>query len=448
MSASDRTGVSGFGVTENDFLASSMILDDPLRLETAMREGKDVFYLPNAAINEDGPYEFLINRDMECFYFLPRTRLHGCFQIIKQNNEACTDADDINISNLMSSCLFSRIELYMNGTQVIEQFSSSIYPYKAFIETFLTYSQECKKTSLRSCLYDEEEPANVETRGKSRKVERNEWISNSKKCQFVTPLHIDALQSEKCLPPNIDLKFRFFRNPQDFGLTVASPAEGQQAVKYKIKLLDLKLEMRKILPATLIKERYLQAIKKQPQLLPFPSARTLNYTLPANITSQTIANVINGRMPRSLIIGFVEAEAFSGSVAKNPFNFQHFNIVNLCLRINGQNYPSMPFSPSFSDGLCMREFRHTIDSIGVSHDNTSNGLTFEQFKLGKTFWCFDFSPDNCNGFHLHRNSYGTIDLDVSFKSALIKSVQAIVYCTFNGGVLINEKLEVKALSNS
>ena len=425
--------------------ASAMVINDPLKIETTMREGKDVFYRTVTAVDNDGPYEFLINRDMECYYFLPRTRLHGTFQVVKGDGTDCTAADDVNISNLMSACLFDHIEVFVNGTQV-NDLSSHTYPIKAFIETFLTYSQECKNTTLRSCLYDEEPVANVETKGKARKEARYQWIIASKKCQFVTPIHVDFFQSEKCLPPNFDLKIRLYRAPKWFGLTVGG--ENPTNDTYKVKLTDLKLEMRKILPFGFVQANFLAALKRKPQLLPYPSTRIRTYVVPDNVTSQTFSNIVNGRMPRNIIIGFLNTQAYTGSVQKNPFNFHHFNVNNLSLRINGQSYPSTAFTPDFENGLCMREYRHTIDSIGVSHDNSSVGYTFEQFKGGKTFWCFDLSPDNCNGFHHHQSAYGTVDLDVSFKEALQNPMQTIVYCSYTGGILINEQFEVKVLSNS
>ena len=46
-------------------------------------------------------------------------------------------------------------------------------------------------------------------------------------------------------------------------------------------------------------------------------------------------------------------------------------------------------------------------------------------------------------FHFYR--YGNIDCDITFKNQTTDTIQVLVYCTYNGGLTINDRLEVKLL---
>ena len=396
----DKSGIGGLNAQEHEYFAHSLDVFDQPKTESKLLDGKDVFYNPISTITDDGPYEFLINRDLECHFYLPRTRLHGAFKIVKADGNDISDQDDVSIANLMCHNLFKQVELYVNGTQVVD-LSSPTYPWKAFLETYLSYSSNVKNTSLQSSLFHDDEahpwPPKFKKADGSDLQERNKLIEKSKQCFFVTPIHIDFFNSERMLPPLIDLKLRFTRANQNFG--IISPDNAM----YKIKLVDLKLEMRKVLADIETRKQFEVQLMRNPAIFPYPMSKIRMHTLSRGITSQNLQNIVSGRLPRTIIIGLLHTESYSGSTKFNPFYFHHFDLNYLCLRINGQNYPSQPFKPNWDTGNFMREYRHTIDSCGIAHDNISNGLTPKLFANSKTIYCFDLSPDVCNGEHLHIN---------------------------------------------
>lgn len=51
-------------------------------------------------------------------------------------------------------------------------------------------------------------------------------------------------------------------------------------------------------------------------------------------------NVFLGQIPKLIVVGFVDHEAFTGSYARNPFTFNHYDIEFLCLYVDGQQYSS------------------------------------------------------------------------------------------------------------
>ncbi len=71
-----------------------------------------------------------------------------------------------------------------------------------------------------------------------------------------------------------------------------------------------------------------------------------------------------GQIPKFIVVGFVDNEAFTGSYAHNPFRFNHYDIEFLCIYVDGQSYPSKPFQPNFARGKAIREYHQLVSTTG------------------------------------------------------------------------------------
>ena len=87
-------------------------------------------------------------RNNEEHFDLSHTRLDGCFDIRQDDDQALPLNANVTCANLFPHCLFKSVELIVNGKQIISQ-STPAYPYKAFFETFFSYTTEEKKGHLR-----------------------------------------------------------------------------------------------------------------------------------------------------------------------------------------------------------------------------------------------------------------------------------------------------------
>ena len=84
-------------------------------------------------------------------------------------------------------------------------------------------------------------------------------------------------------------------------------------------------------------------------------------------------NIINGTLPRQILIGFLKADALNGSYSLNPFNFQHFDCNFIALRVNGLQIPGKRYRPDFENKLVRRELRALYDNIGLSDPTDDSG---------------------------------------------------------------------------
>jgi hypothetical protein len=53
-------------------------------------------------------------------------------------------------------------------------------------------------------------------------------------------------------------------------------------------------------------------------------------------------NIFQGTLPIRIVIGMVDADAFNGTYANNPFNFKNYNITTMGLTVNGESLPGKP----------------------------------------------------------------------------------------------------------
>ena len=69
--------------------------------------------------------------------------------------------------------------------------------------------------------------------------------------------------------------------------------------------------------------------------------------MPSGLSSANQPNIINGLLPRQIVIGFVKADAMNGDYKLHPFNFYHFNCNFIALRVNGLQIPAKGYRPNF-----------------------------------------------------------------------------------------------------
>ena len=175
----------------------------------------------------------------------------------------------------------------------------------------------------------------------------------------------------------------------------------------------------------------------------FPITKSLckKYTVPSGLSSANQPNIINGLLPRQLVVGFVKADALNGNYKLNPFNFHHFDCNFIALRVNGLQIPAKGYRPNFEKKLVRRELRSLYDNIGVNDasDDTGCNLNVEDFIGGFTLFSFDLTADKCNGFHLHESVAGIVDLEILFDKPLKEAITVLCYTAYESIIAITKE---------
>ena len=445
MGLPDKSGIAGLAVEQNDGTESGLALHAPLEVETGLLEGANVIYNSVASITNTGPVEFLVPRDNECSFILSQTRLSGHFVVTDDDGGFVKADSKAVLVNHFAACLFSQVEVYLNGVQVADLSSAVTYPWKMFIQSFLSYNLEVKTSYLSAEGFYNETRSEISLEEFPPKFNldvtlftRKKLMMDGKKVFFNTRMAVDLFDTDRFLPPNVDIKIKLVRSPEKFGL-LQDPAAAKP---FKIVLKDVKLHMRKVLPTLMVRESFKNKLLKEPCYLPFSATRLRHYVIPQGVSSFNIANIANGTLPKQVFFVMIHNQAMSHAPNKNPFNFQHFNLSSYNLKKNGQCVFPKPFQPNIGEGDAVDLYRHLYDSIGISHGNQSIGLSYNAFVNGRFFLAADLTPDQCNSYHIHPESYGNLDLELGFSEITPHPIYVLALSIFNSGIKIDQFQQV------
>ena len=356
--------------------------------------------------------------------------MEGCLEITKTDGTKVTDTELNAYVNLLPQSLWKQIECSINGVQ-ISDLSAPTAAWKSMIETINTFPDAVKNTTLQLEHFSKDTLGSENTFDRDvESFKKRHDIVKAGKIYFSMIIHLDFFHSTKLLLPKCELNMKFIRNEDAFTLI------GDTAVT-KIKLHELKLVVRRITVDPDIANKIEEQLMKTPAIYPVAQSKIKTFVINKGIKSERITNIFRGSLPRSIIVTFVDSDAFNGKIDKNPFVFETFKMNYFQAYINGEPLLTEVFQPNFATNNFAREYRWFMDNLGWAHDRDSNGITMAEFKTNSFFLPIDLSPDLSNGATLSTPKDGSLDLHIGFEEAVPKNVQLLVFATFNEVVVID-----------
>jgi hypothetical protein len=444
----------GLAFTENDVISHATDVFKPIAQEVSMT-GSTTLSVRPVSLNQAGPYEFRITQKGHQYIKLNATRMLLRFKIVRADGTDIVAADGVGVCNLFPNSFFKTIEVEIGG-KIIPALQNTHANYKAYLETILSYGFEAKTTHLRASMFHMDEAdafedlkyhvdsktLNTVNDGLRR---RREMLCLSRVNDAVFPIHCDFFNTDKLLPPGVDLTLKFTRESEKF--LFMYPATTSNATKtFKIQILDMKLMVKYVSVAPAIIDNHMRQILTQPILLPMKKTEIKSYSFAPTLTNIRIDSMYFNSLPKTLIVGMVATESYNGDTGTNPYNFQHFNVNYVQITHNGKQIPSEAYTPDFSENTTRFaiEYRGFYDNIGIGTDNLGTSISPDLYKAGCTLFAWDLTPDSCNGFHWHKmEAGGAIDLDLRFSKGLEKSITVLVFGVFDGLVAINKDMDVE-----
>lgn len=443
-------GFGGSKVTAHSFNSEDVDLFDPSIVEKSIISGRTIAFRPISE-NTAGPFQFQLEPQGNDQYLqLNSIKLAGEVQLLENGTTALTATDDVSIVNMFPNSLFRAHEIEINKTLVTDLTSFTAH-YQGYIQTMLSYNESAQKTHLKAQLFELDTPTLYDAIGVTNQTEagrkseidykktnrgyvrRSGYCTESKKFDFYIPVGSDLLQSDRLLHSSASLTIRLLRENDAFSLL------NNTAKNIQIKLSNLKLYAHYVKVSDSLAKEHAAKLKKTPALYPITRTILKEYVIEGGQKHKYISNLFTGKLPKSIIVGFVEDEAASGHIKKNPFNFKHFNMNECYIRRNGEMMPGEPLSPDFANNLCTREYMEFMSNIGIdSNEDHGNAITPEQFLGGSHFAAFDLTGHKCNMLHNHGTVDGNIDFHVQFKNALASNVRIIVYASTDAQIELKD----------
>ena len=122
--------------------------------------------------------------------------------------------------NLWLHSLSSQVDISLNGTQVTT--STNTYPYRAIIETLLSYSDDTKMSQLTSSLFYEDQAGRMDVvdfgeaarnRGLSN---RSRFTRGSRVVDMIGRINADIFFQNRYLLNKVNIKIKLVRNRNSF----------------------------------------------------------------------------------------------------------------------------------------------------------------------------------------------------------------------------------------
>ena len=407
--------------------------------QTSIERSLYVEVPPLSALTESAPLDFFIAGNGEDYMDLNNTLLYVCCKIVNADGSNLAADAPVGLVNYPIASLFSQLDVTL-GDRLISQ-SNNSYPYRGYFESVLNYSEDTLATQFSAGLFYKDTPGAHESTNlegdNTGFIRRANLTAQSQKIDLLGHLHADLFFQEKLLLNGVDVKIKLTRSKDAFCLMA-----GGAPARYKVQILSASLFVKKVRVAPGVRLGHAEALLTANAKYPVDRVSMKVFSIPRGSRVANQENLFLGQLPKQVIIGLVDNEAYSGSFQKNPFFFQHFNINFAALYLDGEQVPTKPFQPCFEDGNCVREYMSLVQTTGKHMKDRALLINREDYARGYTLFAFDLTPDQEGGDHYSLVKTGNLRAEFRFGTALADTINMIVYGVFDNVIEINHRRNV------
>lgn len=409
--------------------------------QNSIESGTTLCVRPISSLTDASPIEFLIPGSGEEYIDLAHTTLH---LVVKIKTDETIPKDKVNdiapVNNFLHS-IFSQVDIYLNQKCITPP--SNNYNYRAYIENLLNYGSDAKYSHLSSVIWEKDIAGNMDNSNVDDKAascntghsKRHSFTKNEQIVELYGNLHCDIFNQDKFMVNGVDMTVKLIKAKNEFLLT--------GSYKGRLEIIDANLFVRKVKINPSILIAHTKALAVSTAKYPITRVEIKTVTISRDIQSKTIDNLYLGQLPKRCIVGFVESAAFNGSIAHNPYNFQHFNHNYLALYVDSVQIPSKPLTPDYEKKLFTRSYHTLFSGSGVHFGDIGNNISLSEYPDGYCLAAFDLTPDlSCHDSHWNIIKSGSLRVEIRFSKPLEKTITAVIFSEFDNIIEIDRNRNV------
>ncbi|XP_070552170.1 uncharacterized protein [Ptychodera flava] len=135
----------------------------------------------------------------------------------------------------------------------------------------------------------------------------------------------------------VELRLKLNRSKNALSLVSSAENPGFKAVVTEATLL-----VRKIKLSPSVQLGHAEALKQGLSKYPLHRCVMKVLSIPGGTMSFNKDHIFLGQLPKRVVLGLVDNDAFNGSYKKNPFNFKHYGMTSLVLNVGGNKFRASP----------------------------------------------------------------------------------------------------------
>lgn len=334
---------------------------------------------------------------------------------------------------------FNNVEMLLNNTQIGN--SNNLYAYRSYIEALLSFNKMTKDTQLAmSLFYPDEKKIDFADLGNTlpnvaceNRGAHKRWLLTRYSSSFETfsKLHLDICSQNKYILNKTNLKIKCYRASNNFALMAKDNNE-----KYRIVFEEAFVYMRIVRLRESLRLAIESNLLKMPAKYPMKKMETRFFTHSANTSNISEQNLFNGLLPTRIVIGLVSTQAMDGRNTLSPYNFKHYKMQKIELRVNGRAVPTPDgIKVDMEHNLYVQAYASIFLGTGGFYENNSP-LSYEDYGNGNFLVMFDLTEDFNNELtHFHNANTGSVSLTIGLSEATQESVTIIAM--FEHEVMMN-----------
>ena len=404
--------------------------------QTSVEDGRFSEVGPIATLTSNMPIEFKVEGAESEYLDLSNSYIYVRSKILKGDGSNLENDSEVGPVNLLLQSLFSRVEMSIGETQITRP--TNLYPYRAYIETLLSFGQTPKNSQLTAALWYKDTAGHMDSHdgdeNKGYKARKSLFAGN-KTVDMIGKLHLDLMFQDRYLLNLTPITLRLSRSKNEFCLMCTD------AFKVKLEKVVLKIRRVKLNPAVSL--AHAEALQLGTAKYPIRRVECLTYTVDAGTLSHDKENLFTGQLPKRLVLGMVTNTSFNGTFTSNPFNFQHFNVNYIELVADGKQVLGKPLQPTFgTTNTYIESYASLFMGTEMMYKDEGNDISRDEYKSGFTLFAFDLTPDLEESGHVQLVKQGIVKLSLQFSEALAATINVIVYAEFENMIEINKDRKV------
>jgi len=389
--------------------------------------------------------EFVMQGSGDQYVDLSRTKLYLKCRIMRSDGTNLPANVEVGPCNNFLATLFSQCDIFLNDKMVTS--SNNLYPFRAYFEQILNYSQATSQKQLTAQMFYLDSPSyhNSSSANNTGFASRKNLATRSRVMEMMGPLFADVMSQGNYLVNNVDVRVRLSRSTDTFCLmdfgTPAAGAVAAVAGNAKVVIDTAILYFHKVSLNPSAQLGIESMLREKNAIYNMQRHDLKSFTIPGGSTTFTREHISLGLSPKYAIIGLLDTAAVQGNYEMNPFLFEGAGVKQISLNVDGMQVPMNGINVDFTNSNCIEGYQSLIEVIGKYRVDQPFMFSYTDYMKGNALYGFQLAPEIIPGaFNLVHNA--NIRLDIKFANATTKNLTVLICFAYDSAMEVNQNREI------